>query len=132
MALPPTLPTANSKRTRSQTTLDGFFGHVDLSTSPLKQARIAVKHAAAPHPDPDPASSDKGSTTPPPLDNLLKRPSSPAKDAALLNARDSKRLRHERLFPTQPVSRPLDYPSSHNSPAMLKLYQEIGYGLKRK
>ncbi|KAI1787830.1 hypothetical protein LXA43DRAFT_1097916 [Ganoderma leucocontextum] len=110
---------AATKRTRSQTTLHTFFPtRLDLAASPLKQARNALKHPppADPHPSPPPLlpELDPATTTPSP-DNALKRPSSPAKDAALLLERDFKRLRHEALFPKP--SLPLTSSSDPSLPA---------------
>ncbi|KAI0349961.1 hypothetical protein OH77DRAFT_1525266 [Trametes cingulata] len=117
---------AGSKRTRSQTTLDSF-SFVNLARSPLKQARSALRqhspnhskpHAPAAPPAPPPTATDTPSsshaTSSP--DGLLKRPPSPAKDAALTHERDAKRPRHD-IFPKKPsasLSAVPDDPRPHN------------------
>ncbi|TFK82380.1 hypothetical protein K466DRAFT_302893 [Polyporus arcularius HHB13444] len=109
-------------RTRSQTTLDAFFSRpLDLAASPLKQARRNV--AASERPDPLPSSSADISADDdddPMHDHHYKRPSSPAKDAALLHERDHKRPRHGVFPPPKPSSLPPDPPSATTLPARAK------------
>ncbi|KAI0654018.1 hypothetical protein C8Q70DRAFT_1031798, partial [Cubamyces menziesii] len=88
------------KRTRSQLTLDKF-DFVNLAHSPLKQAKSALK---ATNPTASASSSQNDVHQPetngqqPNDGSHLKRPPSPAKDAAIHDERASKRPRHD-IFP---------------------------------
>lgn len=126
-----TTTTANTKRTRSQTTLDAFFSF-NLAASPLKEARRNVAaHERPPHesdpPTPPtlpsldvPSAADNNTVHDAMHDQQLKRPPSPAKDAALLHERDPKRPRHAVFPPPKPSSLPPEPSTSAAPPARAK------------
>ncbi|KAI0752990.1 hypothetical protein C8Q80DRAFT_488853 [Daedaleopsis nitida] len=99
-------PASSNKRTRSQTTLSQFFPQ-NLAASPMKQARKNASSERRPDTPPVvPSTSTNADDDSTMHDHLLKRPPSPAKDAALQHQPDLKRPRNALFPPPKPSSLP--------------------------